>query len=73
MLVSAGGSILAGLRFSSFGTVLTGLLLLLASPIIAALYLALFRVGLEVVVVLFRIFENTSDLIDRVERLEGRE
>ncbi|MCP4899605.1 MAG: DUF4282 domain-containing protein [bacterium] len=70
MLVSGLGSIIAGLRFSSASGVIIGLLTLLGAPILAAVELALIRVGLEVVIVLFKIHDNTTALADRVEKIE---
>ncbi len=48
------------------GGVMSGLLALIVGPIVALLYMVFFRMWLELVVVMFRIGENTSKLADKL-------
>jgi hypothetical protein len=44
-----------------------GLLMIVVSPLVALLYVLLARVWLEIIVVLFRIAENTGRLVEQKE------
>jgi hypothetical protein len=62
MIVSGFGSIILGFRIHAWGFTLKGLLLLVLSPVIAIIYLALIRMWLELVVVLFKIKESLETM-----------
>jgi Domain of unknown function (DUF4282) len=62
MIVSGFGTIFMGIRIHAWGLSLKGLLLLVLSPVIAVIYLALIRMWLELVVVLFKIKESLETM-----------
>lgn len=70
MAVSGLGTIITGIRFGSVVPILGGLVTIAVAPIIALLYLAIFRLAIEVVIVIFGIHEKTSTLAERLEALE---
>ena len=60
MLISGFGSIIAGLRFSNWGMTFMGLVWLILSPVLTIVYLAFTRMFFEIVMVLFKIKDNTA-------------
>ena len=65
MAVSGVGTIITGFRFERWGMVLMGLLWIVLSPVLAVLYLALFRMFYEVVMVLFQIRDQVQRIAER--------
>jgi hypothetical protein len=55
-----------GLRMMSFSPII-GIAIMVLSPIVFLLYVLFARMWLEVIMVMFRIAENTSKLVDRDE------
>lgn len=63
MVVSGFGSIILGFRMHAWGFTVKGILLVVLSPVIAIIYLALIRMWLELVVVLFKIKESLETMV----------
>lgn len=69
-ILAIAGSVLGGLILiisgfaNGFGT---GILFLLLSPLVVILYILMARIWLELVIVVFRIAENTSQLVKMKE------
>lgn len=61
--VVGGGGIISGIRFKSGTLILTGLISMLLSPIVAIIYLAMIRMWFEVVLLFFRMKENLDELV----------
>ena len=64
-LAFIGGIISALIAMFSGGGFLRGLGLLCATPIIAILYVIMARAWTELIIVLFRIAENTTELVEQ--------
>jgi hypothetical protein len=62
LIISSLMAIFGAIRFHSFTGVLTGLLMMALAPILAVVYLAMTRMFFEVVIVLFKIKDNTEKI-----------
>jgi hypothetical protein len=62
MIVSSIGAIVSAVRFSSWGMAIMSFVWLLLSPVLAIVYLAMARMFLEVVIVLFKIKDGIERL-----------
>ena len=71
--IGGGGMILTGIRARAGFMVLTGLVIMVLTPIIAIIYLALIRMWFELVLVIFRIKDDLSILVERSKKVEGKE
>ena len=62
MAFGAVAGIIAGIRFSGWGSALVSFLWLLLTPVVGILYLAFSRMFFEIVIVLFKIKDNTETM-----------
>ena len=69
-ILGGGSMILTGIRFRSIGPVMIGLAIMVATPLVAILYLALVRLWFEVVLSILRIKDDLSTLVQRGQSSE---
>lgn len=66
VIIAVGGmGIIQGIRFSSGTMVFTGLLAIILAPVGGIIYLAIFRIWFEIVIVLFKMKESIDTLAEK--------
>jgi hypothetical protein len=65
--VKGGGLLLLGFRLGSAGLILTAIAIMVLTPVLMLLYIAVTRMWLELITVFFRMKEDLSKLVERSE------
>ena len=68
--VGGGGMIFTGIKAHSMFAILGGILIMIFTPIVAIIYLSLVRVWFELVIILFRMKEDLTVLVDRARNTD---
>ena len=67
IIVSGFGGLISAIRFESFTLALTALGTIILAPLIGVLYIALVRVWFEVLIIIFRIKQDLTTLVEKSE------
>jgi hypothetical protein len=67
ILVSGFGGLISAIRFESFTMAITALATIIIAPLVGVLYIALVRIWFEVLIIIFRIKEDLTKLVERSE------
>lgn len=67
ILISGFGGLISAIRFESFTLALTAIGTIILAPLVGILYLALVRVWFEFLIIVFRIKEDLTTLVQRTE------
>jgi len=72
ILVSGFGGLITAIKISSFGLALTSLGTMILAPLLGILYLSLLRMSFELIKVIFRIKEDLTTIVERLEPKEEK-
>jgi hypothetical protein len=72
ILISGFGGLITAIKFESFVMGLTALGTIILAPLVGILYIALVRIWFEVLIIIFRIKEDLTTLVERSEAKEEK-
>ena len=67
IIVTGFGGLISAIRFESFTMAITALGTIILAPLVGVLYLALLRIWFEFLIIVFRIKQDLTTLVDRSE------
>jgi hypothetical protein len=72
ILISGFGGLITAIKYESFVMGLTALGTIILAPLVGILYIALVRIWFEVLIIIFRIKEDLTTLVERGEKKEEK-